>query len=331
MSDKLILAADIGGTKTLLQLSQIDKQGNREELALQQFASADYPSLEALTTDFLKQHSQSTPSSACFAVAGPVNHHSDSHQNARLTNLPWHLDNLQLADALGIEKVALINDFQAIGYSLDELTADELVPLHQAEAEPHGTRLLLGAGTGLGVCQLFPHPGGSVSHPSEGGHLAFAPCDEQQQALLQFLLQEYPRVSYERLLSGPGLINIYRFLLQRDAIRSDALLEATDPAAAIGEQGLRDENDTAAEAVNLFCRILGAFSGDLALATLPRGGVFIAGGIAPKLLARLQDGSFVETYSDKGRMRELVRSFPVKVITNTRSGLLGAASYAARL
>ncbi len=331
MSEPLILAADVGGTKTLLQLSYVDEQGNRGELAQQQFASTDYPSLEALTTDFLEQNNKSTPSSACFAVAGPVNHHSESHQSTRLTNLPWHLDNLQLADALGIGKVALINDFQAIGYSLDELTADELVPLHQAEAEPHGTRLLLGAGTGLGVCHLFPHPGGSVNHPSEGGHLAFAPRDEQQQGLLQFLLQEYPRVSYERLLSGPGLINIYRFLLQRDAIRGDALLEETDPAAAIGEQGIRGENDTAMEAVTLFCRILGAFSGDLALATLPCGGVFIAGGIAPKLLARLRDGSFVEAYSDKGRMRELVRSFPVKVITNTRSGLLGATSYAARL
>lgn len=329
-TEKLLLAADVGGTKTLLQLYRLDATGKRHELAQQQLQSNAYPSLEALAQQFIIESGEGNPDSACFAVAGPVKQYGE-RQTARLTNLPWQLDNTQLGETLGIDRVALLNDFQAIGYSLNELAVGELVPLHQAEESDHGTKLLLGPGTGLGVCLLFPHPGGNVSHPSEGGHLAFAPCDETQQALLQFLLREQPRISYERILSGPGLVNIYRFLLQRDTIRNDRLLQQTDPAAAIGNAGLHDENETASEAITLFCRILGAFTGDLALTTLPQGGIYIAGGIAPRLLPRLQDGNFMETYSNKGRMRELVRGFPVNVITNTQSGLLGAATCAARL
>ena len=329
MNDKLILAADVGGTKTLLQLYHIDDRGHRHELAQQQLGSSDYNSLDELARQFIDECGEGTPHSACFAVPGPVKQYPD-RQSVHLTNLPWHLNTIQLSKNLGIRNVILLNDFQAIGYGLNELASDELMTLHQADEKPDGLRLLLGAGTGLGVCLLIPHSGEHASHPSEGGHVAFAPRDEQQMALLQFLLQEYPRVSYERLLSGPGLINIYRYLLQRDNIHRDALLEEPDPAAAIGRLGLYSEHDTASEAITIFCRILGAFSGDLALATQPGGGIYIAGGIAPKLLPRLQDDTFVDAYSDKGRMRELVRSFPVKLITNLRSGLLGAAAYAAR-
>lgn len=330
MDERLILAADVGGTKTLLQLYRINAQGKRQGLAQQQLHSADFPSLETLTQQFIQESGAGVPASACFAVAGPVQQHN-GRQTSRLTNLPWQLDSLHLSESLSIPCVALLNDFQAIGYNLDELTPDELIPLHQAEAEPMGTRLLLGPGTGLGVCLLCPDENGYRALPSEGGHLAFASGDEQQQALLQFLLQKYPRVSYERLLSGPGLINIYRYLLQRNEIRHDPLLEESDPAAAIGREGLHDEHELASEAVTLFCRILGAFCGDLALATLPSGGIYIAGGIAPKLLPKLQDGTFMESYSNKGRMRELVRSFPVNVITDQRSGLQGAAIYAVKM
>ncbi len=329
-TEKLLLAADVGGTKTLLQLYRLDATGARHELAQQQLQSNAFPSLEKLALQFIEESGEGTPDSACFAVAGPVVHHGE-RQTARLTNLPWQLDNIQLGEAIGIDKVTLLNDFQAIGYSMNDLTDEALVTLHQSEHSTNGLRLLLGAGTGLGVSLNFPHPGGDVTHPSEGGHLAFAPCDETEQALLQFLLQEHPRISYERILSGHGLVDIYRFLLQRDDVNDELLLQEPDPAAAVGQAGLNDENQTANEAVTLFCRILGAFAGDLALATLPSGGIYIAGGIAPKLLPRLQDGTFMKAYSDKGRMRELVRSFPVNVITDTRCGLLGAAAYAARL
>ncbi len=327
---KLILAADIGGSKTLLQLYRFDKHGKRHELAQQQLPSSRYPSLEEMVIPFIKESGEGTPDIACFAVAGPLQQHGEQ-QAARLTNLPWQLDNLELSNTLGIQRVSLLNDFQAIGYGLAELHGNDLVELHHASPNSSGMRLLLGPGTGLGVCLLFPHTGGNVSYPSEGGHLAFAPCDEQQQALLEFLLHEYPRVSYERLISGPGLINIYRFLLQCNGVRNDSLLEEIDPAASIGNQGLYGEHEIASEAVTLFSRIFGAFCGDLALATLPHGGIYIAGGIAPKLLPRLQDGSFIDAFSAKGRMRELVCSFPVNVINNVRCGLLGAAIHATEL
>jgi len=327
--DRTILAADVGGTKTLLLLRLIDRRGEVSELAQAHYQSADYPSLEKMAQHFLQQHGNKAVDSACFAVAGPVLQH-DGWQSARLTNLPWQLDSRSMGEELSIPRVDLLNDFQAIGYSLDVLADDDLVTLHQAEADPRRPRLLVGAGTGLGVGLLYPDEDGYISYPSEGGHTAFAPADEQQQALLEFLQQELPRVSYERLLSGNGLINIYRFLLQREGNQRSALLEENDPAAAIGRHGVDNSDELAAEAVALFCRIYGAFTGDLALIALAGGGVYIAGGIAPKLLPRLREGAFMAAYADKGRMRELVRDFPVHVITNPNCGLLGAAHYAAR-
>jgi len=326
---KLLLAADVGGTKTLLQLRKIDTQGSPVALAEQRYQSGDFDSLEAMVQRFIEECAQGQPHSACFAVAGPVYDTGDS-QTARLTNLPWQLDSSTMADTLSIPHVALLNDFQAIGYSLDELEASELVTLNDTAASDGAPRLVVGAGTGLGVCTLFPDNGRYVSYPSEGGHTAFAPRDEEQQQLLQFLQRELPRVSCERLISGNGLVNIYRYLLDRDNSNDETLLAQPDPAAAIGKHA-GDNDPLATEAVRLFCRLYGAFTGDMALNILPEGGIYIAGGIAPKLLEFLQDGSFMEAYLDKGRMSELVRRFPVRVITTPRSGLLGAAHFAARL
>ncbi|HEY9148569.1 MAG TPA: glucokinase [Gammaproteobacteria bacterium] len=327
---KCLLAADVGGTKTLLQLRTIDGTGHATTIAEQRYPSGDFASLEELVAHFLRENGQLRPDSACLAVAGPVQQHGE-YQSASLTNLPWQLDSRMMSERLGIPLLALLNDFQAIGYSIDELGAEDLAPLHRQPVRRGAPRLVVGAGTGLGVGTLYPDNGRYISYPGEGGHMAFAPRDSQQLELLQFLQQQYDRVSWERLVSGAGLVNIYRFLLPPSQRERDPLLAQADAAAAIGQHAGSAAHPVAASAVRLFCRLYGAFTGDLALTTLPAGGIYIAGGIAPKLLSYLQEGPFVAAYLDKGRMHQLVHGFPVQVITNPRCGLLGAAHFAARL
>lgn len=322
----LILAADVGGTKTLLTLRHRDGTVVFE----QRYTSQAFHSLEIMVQRFLEEAHQSPPRSACFAVAGPVTTEG-SRQQAQLTNLPWQVNSWQLADSLGIARVALLNDFQAIGYSLAALPTGDLSQLHPAPPQPRGPQLVVGAGTGLGVCLVMPDGDDIVSYSSEGGHIGFAPRDTLQQELLEFMQTGAERVSCERLISGSGLVAIYRFLSERQQQFDETLLTADDPAAAIGEQALRGDHVIAAEAVTLFCRLYGAFAGDMALACNPTGGVFIAGGIAPKLLPYLKQGGFMEAFFDKGRMAGLMRRFPVQVITNPHCGLLGAACFAARL
>lgn len=322
----LILAADIGGTKSLLTLRRL----NGTVVAEQRYISQAFDSLETMVQRFLDESEQPRPRSACFAVAGPIEGNGDT-QRAKLTNLPWRVDSRQLRLTLDIPHVALLNDFQAIGYSLATLPATDLVPLHKAPVRPKGPQLVLGAGTGLGVCLVMPDGDSVTSYPSEGGHMAFAPRDDLQRALLDFQQADTERVSYERLISGSGLVTIYRFLLSQRKQEEDILLTADDPAAAIGEHAVSGQHALASEAVTLFARLYGAFAGDLALTCLPTGGVYIAGGIAPKLLPFLQQGAFMEAFDDKGRMAELMQRFPVYVITNPHSGLLGAANFATRL
>ncbi len=325
-STPLILAADVGGTKTLLTVRHPDGS----VVAEQRYSSRAFDSLETMVQRFLEESEQPTPRSACFAVAGPIAEETGT-QRARLTNLPWLMDSRQLSSTLGIPRTVLLNDFQAIGYSLAILPDSDLSPLHSPPANDRGPQLVIGAGTGLGACLVMPDGDDVTSYPSEGGHMSFAPRDRQQRELLDFMQTGKERVSCERLISGSGLVAIYRFLLNQKQQQEDALLAADDPAAAIGEHAVSGGHPLAAEAVTLFARLYGAFAGDMALACLPTGGVFIAGGIAPKLLPYLQQGAFMEAFLDKGRMEQLMQRFPVHVITNPHCGLLGAARYAARL
>ena len=327
----LLLAADVGGTKTLLQLLRPDPQAPHglTAIAEQRHASQAFASLETMVTAFLHEAGHGQPQSACLAVAGPIRQQA-ARQFSQLTNLAWRLDSQQLSEALRIPQLSLLNDFQAIGYSLEVLGEQELAPLQSAHADPDAPRLVVGAGTGLGVCLVIPEGTSYTSYPTEGGHLAFAPLDIQQESLYFFLRNQYRRVSYERLLSGAGLVNIYQFLLHARHEEDDPLLHGEDPAAAIGTHALNGQHPLAIEAVELFMRIYGAFVGDLALACLPRGGVYIAGGIAPKLLALLQRGEFLTAFQQKGRMSAIMGDFPIQVITNPASGLLGAARFAAR-
>ena len=334
----LVLAGDIGGTKTLLQLSRFGAGQKRGEvIAEQRFDSQAYPDLQPIIEVFLRDAlpagSDSSKIRACLGVAGPVTHQGEKQQ-ATLTNLPWQLDSLSLTQKLGLKHLRIVNDFQAIGYAIEALQDEDIIPLQQASAEKGGPRVLVGAGTGLGVAQMFATNGGYDVFSSEAGHLDFAPLDETQDALLKHLRQQHARVSCERLLSGTGLENIYRFLLAQsngEDASAEALLASEDPAAAISQQALTETASLSQQSLKLFCEIYGAVAGDMALTTLATGGVYIAGGIAGKILPALQQGDFIKAFNAKGRMSRLTHTMPVYVITNPHVGLLGAALAASLL
>lgn len=327
MTPLRVLAGDIGGTKTLLQLAEFAPGATRPQRVLREacYASGAYADLNPLLDDFLRDATQPLHG-ACFAVAGPVQGDA-GRQTARLTNLPWQLDSQRLAADLGLPATRLINDFQAVGYGIEALDAGELLTLHARPAHTQAPRVVLGAGTGLGVALLMPCNGRYEVFPTEAGHMDFGGGDALQDGLLDFLRKTYGHVSWERVVSGAGLVNIYRYLLAREhAEDSAALLQAADPAAAIAAA----QAPHAAAALALFVRLYGAIAGNLALACLARGGVYLAGGIAAKILPHLQQGSFAHSYCDKGRMRAVVENIPVHVVTNPQVGLLGAHLVAAR-
>jgi glucokinase len=327
-----LLAADVGGTKTLLMLAR-DRHGRLEFDHLTRFESQDYPDFESMARQFLAQchtapeHLQG----ACLAVAGPVEDEAEGRRHARLTNLPWELDSEHLGRALGIPAVALINDFEGIAHSLPVLADSALATLQQGQADPAGPRLLVGAGTGLGVCTICP---GQELLPGEAGHGGFAPADAQQARLWQFVVREKGRCTREHLLSGSGLARIAAYLQTEDHAPGPALAEAMareDPAAALCRFALQDTDPLARDTLRLFVRIYGAQTGDLALVVLPTGGVYLAGGIAPRILPLLQNGDFMAAFVNKAPMGHLLTRFPVKVITDPNAGLLGAAHHAHRL
>lgn len=324
-----VLSGDIGGTKTLLQLSAVEP-GRCQVLAEQRYSSQAYDGLAPMVRDFLRDYGagHGVPSAACFGVAGPVLD-TPGGQQAKLTNLPWQLDSEQLASGIGIAKLRLINDFRAIGYGLELLAAEDLAVLQQGKSEARAVRALVGAGTGLGVGMVVWQGDRYEPLPSEGGHVDFAPTDDQQAALRVHLAQQFGTVSYERLLSGPGLVNIYRYLRLGHGAAADVSAEGSDAAARISAAA---ENDPVARAaVELFVSVYGAFAGNLALTTLARGGVYIAGGIAPKMIQHLRGERFLAAFRNKGRMRVLLEAMPVQVVMNPKVGLLGTALAASRL
>jgi glucokinase len=330
-----VLGGDVGGTKTLLMVAKCSATGC-EPLVERGYPSGAYPSLEPIVAEFLQEAlpAAGPVERACFAVAGPV-HETGSGQHARITNLPWVLDSARLGARLGIPHVRLINDFQGVGYGIDALGPDDLVVLQTGHERTHAPRALIGAGTGLGEGFLVWHADHYEVYPSEGGHVDFAPGDALQIELLRSLLGELGRVSCERVLSGPGLVRIYAFLRERGEARESPDLHQAmaegDPAAAISRHALEHRDPLASLALELFVRIYGAQAGNLALTTLARGGVYLAGGIAPKIIDRLLTGDFLQAFNAKGRMAPLTAEMPVRVIRNPRVGLLGAALAASRL
>lgn len=320
---KYFLAGDIGGTKTLLQVFQAGRE--REPVLCKSYPSADYPGLAEIIDVFLHEAAIQEVASACFALAGPV-----LGRKAKLTNLPWEIDADALATRFRIKQVALINDFEAVGLGVAALKDGDLLSLQQGEPHERGIRIVVGAGTGLGVAWLSWDGHGYEVHPSEGGHTDFAPTNELQYALLAYLQQRHGHVSYERIVSGPGLLAIFEFLRDtRYATASVELITAMnsgDKAAAITHFASEQGETIALQTLKMFMQIYGAFVGNIALATLPRGGVYIAGGIAAKIVAQMQQGEFMQGFLDKGRFGALLATLPLFIVMNPQVGLLGAST-----
>ena len=313
-----ILAADIGGTSTRLRLVH-----GAETLDEKDYSSQDYPDLNSILDNFIKANSPVDLQSACLAVAGPVR-----DGTARVTNLPWEVHESLISEDFTIPQVRIINDFEAIGYALAILSPDDFYELQAGSPDNVGTRALIGAGTGLGVAIVTRCGERWQVLPGEGGHVDFAPRTAEQQALLDYLQQQSARVSVEMLLSGPGLERIYEFICTLNGIDPDSVRRT---AASISSTALIGRDPLAVKTLDLFVEIYGAQAGNLALTSLATGGVFIAGGIAPKILSLMKRGRFIEMFSDKPPMSELLHSMPVRVVLNTRSGLLGAVQVASEM
>ena len=332
-----VLAGDIGGTKTLLQVAEV--HGNEVEVIHRtRFSSQAYDDFESLLGEFLEQLPagvRKDVTNACFGVAGPIRgDEQEGTRYASVTNLPWQLDENGLQTRLSLPHVHLINDLYATACGIEALREDDLSVLQAGKPQRCAPRLVVGAGTGLGVAQLFWCNGRYQAFASEGGHIHFAPRNALQAELLEYMQGLFDRVSYERLVSGNGLTHIYTFLVQRD--RSNAtsdhasVLDSPDPAAEVAR--LASEGDTlASQAVDLFITLYGAVAGDLALVCLAYGGVYISGGIAPKLLHEMSEDGFMTAYKDKGRMSPLAEQTPVYIVLNQDVGLLGASLVASQI
>jgi glucokinase len=321
----MIIAGDIGGTKTNVALFE-DKEGRvGAPLAQQSYPSAHYDSLEEILKEFVGNHPQASITHACFGVAGPVVH---GHIDA--TNLAWKVHDVKLAEAVGVPSVRLINDLEATAYGIGELGPEQLYTLNEGEAGRVGHRALIAAGTGLGMAAIYFDGTGFRPMPSEGGHIDFAPRNEREFEMLTYLGEKIGgRVSYERVLSGIGLHNIYSFLRDRGHGEEPAWLaeeiRTGDASAAISHAALAGRSELAATALEIFVEVYGAMAGNLALLLKSVGGLYVGGGIAPKIMPKLTDGTFMQTYGDKGRMSGLVMSIPVRVILDDKTALYGAA------
>lgn len=321
----MILAGDIGGTKTLLAIA--GKSGACPDVIFEKrYASREHDSFSTLLSAFLNEAGAAGGiAGACFGVAGPV-----ENNRSKVTYLPWVIDGTALAEEFGIGRVTVVNDFEAAARGIEALAPADLAALQDGSPMERGTRLLIGAGTGLGVAALLPENGGWRVVAGEGGHVGFAPADEEQIELWRFLGGPSGQVTSERVLSGSGLVGIYRLVCARDGgADSPDPLQSPDPAAAIGTYGLAYPHSLSSRALDIFVRAYGAFAGDLALLFMARGGVYLAGGIAPKILPRLRQGGFLDAFHAKAEHGRLMPGFPVHVVTNEKLGLLGAANIAA--
>lgn len=308
---------DIGGTHCRLATAQVMGREVRLE-DIKRYQNAAYASLGAILADYLA--SRPPLVSACLAVAGPTDGHS-----VHFTNLDWHIDARAMEGELGLKQVRLVNDFSAVGWGLNALAMDDLTPLQAGLPDAEGVKAAVGAGTGLGVSIGVWHNGLHHPLPTEGGHMGFAPLNEEQDRLLRFMRGLYGRISVERLLSGPGIVDLYRFCAQERGEDALSLLTAPIPAKAISQAGMAGDDAAAAHAMRLFTNIYGQVAGDIALLTRAQGGIFLAGGIAPQILSRLTGPDFLAGFHAKGRFSGWMQTVPVAVVLDPDIGLRGAA------
>jgi glucokinase len=333
-----ILAGDVGGTKTRLALYEQTAPGDRqarEPLVVANFDSTSAPSLEQIVHGFLERnHAAGRIDAACIGIPGPV-----VRGTVRATNLPWVLTERAFGERLEIAKVRLVNDHAATAAALPLLGPEDLITLHPGrEDRERRVFAILAPGTGLGQAySVLAADGRYHPFPSEGGHVEFAPKDELEFDLLKYLQEKlHKRVSIERVLSGPGIMNIYSFLRDRsfcdepDPLREEIAAAAT-PAAVVTDHGLKGTHSICVQTLDIFARLLGSQAGDVVLTYLSTGGLFLGGGIPPKVAGKLKEGGTVEAYLQKGRLSPLVEMTPLQVIKDDRVGLLGAAAIAAGL
>jgi glucokinase len=320
----MILAGDIGGTHTRLGLFDADA---RAPLALRVYPSREHSGLEEIVAAFLAEHPAALEG-ACFDVAGPVR-----NGRVKTTNLPWIVDARRVADRIGLTSIELVNDLAATAYGIAELTASDLETLNRGDPSIGGNLAVIAAGTGLGEAGLVWDGKRYHALPSEGSHSDFGPRSALQVELYTFLAGE-GHVSYEDVCSGIGLVAVYRFLRERGGTHEPAwLAEAIrdgDAAAVISGAGLTGRDAVCAEALDVMVSIYGAEAGNLALRLLATGGIYIGGGIAPHILPKLRQRSFLDSLTAKGRFRPMLEQVPVHVILNEHTGLLGAARIALR-
>lgn len=329
--NKQIIYGDIGGTKTLLQMARFTN-GIVCEQNTHRYHSDEYTSFAEILNDFLHKTGNAQtgckPAAACFAVAGPI-----VNQRVQLTNLPWQIDATEIAHVFSIPHVKLLNDFEAAAMAVERLSPDDLVTLQDGRAQPQAMRVVLGAGTGMGVAWLTWQDEGYRPISTEAGHIDFAPANTLQIQLLESLQKKFHHVSVERVLSGAGLTHLFKFL-QAHTTEFQNLTPIQmdeDSGAAITMLAIEQNHPIAIRSLELFTEIYGAYAGNLALAGLCRNGVYIAGGIAPKILKFIRAGGFMRAFCDKGRFSGLMHEIPVHVIINPAVSLLGAGREAQNL
>lgn len=321
-----VLAGDIGGTKTRLGIFEVEGDACRlvEECS---YPSREHAGLDEIVVEFAGSGGGECQA-ACFGIAGPV-----TGRRMRVTNLPWVVDADELEKRSGISKVALLNDLEAMGWGVSAVHESQFVVLNQGLTDATGNGAVIAAGTGLGEAGIFWDGTQATPFACEGGHTSFSPTNELEDRLAVFLRGMHGRVSWERVLSGPGLADLYRFMVAESG-ETEAVwfLEAEsigDPVPAVSEAALEGRCEISVRTLETFTRLYGAETGDLALKLMATGGVWVGGGIAPKILPFLEGGAFMEGFLAKGRMRPLVESMPVRVILDDRTALYGAARYAA--
>ncbi|MBW1800424.1 MAG: glucokinase [Deltaproteobacteria bacterium] len=324
-TERLVLAGDIGGTKTNLGLFTAGKRAPLLK-ASETYPSRDAKDLEDLIKGFLERHPAAIRS-ACFGIAGPV-----IDGRCRATNLPWEVSEHRIKRRYRWDRVRLLNDLAATALAVPILDRRAFFPLNAARSKKNENMVIVAPGTGLGEAFLVVKDGHHIPVSSEGGHGDFAPRTGAEIELWRYLHLRWRHVSVERVLSGSGLVNIYEWLRDSGRCREPAymglLFEETDPARAISECAIKGKNSLCVTALHIFTSIFGAVAGNLALTGMARGGVYLGGGISPKILPKLKDGTFMEAFLDKGRFKDVMEKIPVRVILDDRAALLGAANEA---